>query len=174
MASKEELFAELYSDNQQRLFGMLVGMLRNANDAQEVLQQTAVTAWENFGDFEPGTDFFRWVATLAKFEMMTFINYRRRSKLYFDHGLMEMLTDEACQLSNDLVEARCRALRECLAKLPESDKKLIDCRYSHGLGSHATAELLERSQASVCNSLRRIRQALLRCINVTLSREGLA
>ena len=85
-----------------------------------------------------------------------------------------MLTDDACDLSNDLVEARRLALQSCLEKLPESDRKLIDCRYSHGLGSHATAELLERSQASVCNSLRRIRQALLRCINGSLAREGMA
>ena len=173
VSPKEEAFAELYSANQQRLFGMLVIMLRSAEDAQDVLQQTAVTAWENFADFQPGTDFFRWLAALGKYEALTFINYRRRSKLHFDHELMEQLADDACKLSNDIVEERCQALAHCLTKLPEPDFKLIECRYAHGLGSHATAELLERSQASVCNSLRRIRNNLLRCIEGAIARKQL-
>lgn len=171
MPSKEEEFAELFSAAQQRLFGMLVSMLRNSEDARDVLQQTAVTAWENFDDFQTGTDFFRWLATLAKYETLTFINYKRRSKLYFNQGLMDQLVDDASGMSNELIEARCTALRECIQKLADADRKLIDCRYAHGLGSHATAELLDRSQASVCNSLRRVRQALLVCINRTLLRE---
>jgi RNA polymerase sigma-70 factor, ECF subfamily len=168
MSSKEEEFAELFSAVQQRLFGTLVSMLRNSEDARDVLQQAAVTAWENFDDFQTGTDFFRWLATLAKYETLTFINYKRRSKLYFNQELMDQLVDDASGLTNEVVEARCTALQECIQKLADADRKLIDCRYAHGLGSHATAELLDRSQTSVCNSLRRIRQALLVCINRTL------
>ena len=171
MPSKEEQFAELYSGVQQRLFGMLVSIMRNSEDAQDILQQTAVTAWENFSDFKIGTDFYRWIATLAKYESLTFINYKRRSKLYFNQDLMDQLVDDASKLTDDLIEARCTALRECIPKLAEADRKLIDCRYAHGLGSHATAKLLDRSQASICNSLRRIRQTLLHCVKRTLSSE---
>ncbi|MCO6044753.1 sigma-70 family RNA polymerase sigma factor [Aeoliella sp. ICT_H6.2] len=174
MPSKEEEFAELFGATQQRLFGMLVSMLRNSEDARDVLQQTAVTAWENYSDFEPGTDFFRWMAALAKYETLTFINYKRRSKLYFKQEMMDQLVDDACGLSDESIEARCTALRECVTKLADTDRKLIDCRYTHGLGSHGTAKLLDRSQASVCNSLRRIRQSLLRCIKRTLSEEKVA
>lgn len=174
MPSKEEEFAELFGAAQQRLFGMLVSMMRNSEDAQDILQQTAVTAWENFSDFKAGTDFFRWIATLAKYETLTFINYKRRSKLYFNQELMDQLVDDAGGVSDELIEARCTALRECIQKLADTDRKIIDCRYAHGLGSHGTAKLLDRSQASVCNSLRRIRQALLQCIKRTLSEEQMA
>ena len=171
MPSKEEEFAELFGAAQQRLLGMLISMLRNSEDARDVLQQTAVTAWENYSDFQAGTDFFRWMAALAKYETLTFINYKRRSKLYFKQEMMDQLVDDASGLSDETIESRCTALRECLKKLADADRKLIDCRYAHGLGSGATAALLDRPQASVCNSLRRIRQSLQLCINSTLSRE---
>ena len=171
MPSKEESFAELFGASQQRLFGMLVCMLRNSEDAQDVLQQTAVTAWENFDDFQIGTEFFRWLATLAKYEALTFINYKRRNKVYFKQELIDQLAADANCLTDEIVEERCAALKDCLQKLSDSDRKLIACRYSHGLGSHATAKLMDRSQASVCNSLHRIRQILLRCINRTLSKD---
>jgi len=169
VATKEELFADCFSANQQRIFGYVMGLVRNTSDAQDILQQTAVTAWRKFEDFDPKTEFLRWAVTIARYETLNFIKYRRRSRLYFDQQLMEQLGEDACEGSNAEVELRLQALGECLKKLPAIDSKLIECRYSHGLSSLQIAELLERSQPSICNSLRRIRENLSRCISKNLS-----
>jgi RNA polymerase sigma-70 factor (ECF subfamily) len=169
MTTKEDLFAELFGANQQRLFGYVLALVRNSADAQDILQQTAVTAWQKFDAFDPDTDFFRWATTIARYEMLNFTKYRRRSRLYFDQELMEQLAEDAGELSNEIAEARSQALSDCLKKLPATDGKLLECRYAHGLGSYQIAELLDRSQSSVCNSLRRIRENLLRCIESKLS-----
>jgi RNA polymerase sigma-70 factor, ECF subfamily len=169
MPTKEDQFAEFFSANQQRIFGYVLGLLRNTSDAQDILQQTAVTAWRKFDEFDPDTEFLRWSLTIARYETMNFIKYRRRSRLYFDQQLMEQLGEDACEVSSDEVELRLQVLGECVKKLPAADSKLIECRYSHGLSSLQIAELLERTQPSICNSLRRIRENLLRCISKTLS-----
>jgi RNA polymerase sigma factor (sigma-70 family) len=83
---------------------------------------------------------------------------------------MEQLGDDVCEDSSDEAEVRLKALGECLKKLPAADSKLIECRYTHSLSSLQIAELLERSQPSVCNSLRRIRENLMHCISKNLSR----
>jgi DNA-directed RNA polymerase specialized sigma24 family protein len=57
MSSKEDLFASFFSANQQRIFGYILGLVRNTSDAQDVLQQTAVTAWQKFSVFDVSTDF---------------------------------------------------------------------------------------------------------------------
>jgi RNA polymerase sigma-70 factor (ECF subfamily) len=169
MPTKEDQFAEFLSGNQQRVFGYILGLVRNTSDAQDILQQTAVTAWRKFDEFDPTSDFLRWAITIARFETMNFIKYRRRSRLYFDQQLMEQLGEDACEAPNEDAESRLKALGECLKKLPAFDSKLIECRYTHGLSSLQIAEVVERSQPSICNSLRRIRENLMRCISKNLS-----
>lgn len=171
MSSKDELYAELFSTNQPRLFGYILAMVRNRSDAQDILQQTAITLWKKFDDFEPGTDFIKWAITVARYETLNFIKYRRRSRVYFDQSLMEQLGNEFSELSEEVIESRRIALSGCIGKLPQEDRKLIESRYSHGLGSRQLAELLDRSQASICNSLKRIREALLRCVTRATAKE---
>ncbi|WP_252855572.1 sigma-70 family RNA polymerase sigma factor [Aeoliella straminimaris] len=171
MASAEDTFADLFSTHQQRLFGYILGLVRNTSDAQDVLQQTAVTAWQKFGGFDLDTEFFPWAVTIARYEALNFMKYRRRSRLCFDQELMEQLGEDACEVSGEVAEVRLAALGECLKKLPAADSKLIECRYTHGLSSLQIADVLERSQPSVCNSLRRIRENLMRCISRSLSQE---
>lgn len=160
----DERFANLFASHQQRLFGYIFGIVRNSSDAQDILQQTAVTLWKKFDELDEDVNFVRWAIAVARFETLNFLKYRRRSRIYFDQGLMEQLAEEFGGLSNDMIEARREALKSCLSRLPSADSKLIESRYAHGLGSRQLSELLNRSQASVCNSIRRIRDTLLQCV----------
>jgi RNA polymerase sigma-70 factor (ECF subfamily) len=172
MTSKQDQFSALIADTQQRVFGYILGLVRNSADAQDVLQQTAVTAWRKFDQFDPNTEFFPWAIAIARYETLSFLKYRRRSRLYFDQDLMLQLEQDACNVVGDDADARFKALTQCLTKLPASDLKLIECRYSLDMNSHQIGELLERSQPSICNSLKRIRETLMHCISRSLSSMG--
>jgi RNA polymerase sigma-70 factor (ECF subfamily) len=169
MSTSEDQFASFFSANQQPLFGYILGMVRNTSDAQDILQQTAVTAWQKFGGFDTSTSFLAWTIAIARYEALNFMKYRRRSRLCFDQELMEQLGEDVCEFANESAEDRLQALGECLKKLPAIDSKLIECRYTHGLSSLQIADILDRSQPSICNSLRRIRENLMRCISQNLS-----
>lgn len=169
--STEELFEDLLSAHQHRVYGYIFAMLRDTADAQDVLQQTAVILWQKFDQFDPETDFFRWAVTVARYEVLNFTKYRRRSRVYFNQDLMEQLADDLSGQGNAFVEDRRGALKECMQKLPTADRKLIESRYSHGLGSRQMSEILGRSPSSICNSLRRIREALHGCIEHALLRQ---
>lgn len=167
---REELFADLYSANQHRVYGYIVALLRNTTDAQDVLQQTASVLWRKFDLFDPETEFFRWAAVVARFEALNFIKYRRRSRLYFSDDLMETLAEEKEEILEEEVSRR-DALADCIKKLPHRDRQLIERRYNHGLGSRELAEVSGRSASSICNSLRRIRAALMACIEASVAQE---
>ncbi|QDU57359.1 sigma-70 family RNA polymerase sigma factor [Aeoliella mucimassa] len=171
MASKHDVFAELFSKHQLRLFGYVFGLVRSQADARDIVQQTAITAWQKFDQFDTSTDFFRWTVTIAKYEALRFLTYQRRSAIYFDDELMTQLGEDAAELSNDYVESEFNALSQCLHKLTPTDAKLVECRYELGLGTRQISELLDRTQSSVCNSLKRIRSNLARCIEMQLVRE---
>jgi len=89
--------------------------------------------------------------------------------MYFDQETVDRIGENTVSVPEALVEAESVALAACIKKLPATDVKLIECRYEHALGTRQISELLDRSQASVCNSLKRIRSNLLRCIRRQLS-----
>ena len=170
MSQRKSEFESLLSEHQHRIYGYVFALLRDASDAQDVMQQTAIILWQKFDQFDPETNFFSWAATVARYEVLNFTKYRRRSRLYFDQSLMEQLAEEADTRAAEHSESRRRALRECLGKLSSPDRKLIETRYSHGLGSRQIAEILGRSPRSVCNSLLRIHKSLLACIERSIRR----
>jgi len=56
------------------LFGTAVRLVRDRTRAEDLVQETMLTAWKNFGRFELGTNFRAWI-----FKILTFLymNYRR-------------------------------------------------------------------------------------------------
>lgn len=172
--TRKERFEELFEVHQSRLYSYVYALVRDANDAQDVFQQATTVLWKKFDEFEAGTNFFAWAATVSRYEALKFFEYRDRDDVYFAHDVMEQLAVDAEAIGNELVEARRMALGQCLKRLSEPDAKLVNIHYEHNLGSRQIAEVLGRSSASVCNSLRRIRELLLECIRRQMREEPLA
>jgi RNA polymerase sigma-70 factor (ECF subfamily) len=63
------------------------------------------------------------------------------------------------------------ALRECLQSLPERQRAAVMQRYAHGMGRDEMARHLGISPDGVKMLLRRVREALARCIEARLARE---
>lgn len=169
----EDQFSELLMQNQERLFAYVFSWLRDNADTQDVLQQTATVLWEKFDTFDLETDFFRWAVVVAKYQTLNFLRYRRKHRAHFSHEFMDGLAAEELLADNDLEESRQAALKSCLQKLSDSDRNLLRSRYNSGMRLKQLADLFGRSSSSISNSLRRIRSALLNCIEKTIDREGL-
>ncbi|MCG8585659.1 MAG: sigma-70 family RNA polymerase sigma factor [Pirellulales bacterium] len=168
---KQREFVDLLVENQNRLFAYLFAVLRNRDDTEEVFQQTSLVLWRKFDDFELGTNFFRWAAQVAQYELMSFFKSRRRSRLVFSDETVELLGIDAPELDHDEDGPRRDAMAKCLDKLKPDDRKLVvDC-YGNQLSVRELADELGRSRTSVHNSLRRIREWLMGCIERTLAAE---
>jgi RNA polymerase sigma-70 factor (ECF subfamily) len=159
---------------QRRLYLYITTLIGHAADAEDVVQETNRVLWEKLDDYEPGTSLAAWAYKIAYFEVLTFRKRKARDTLRFGEDTLELLAEDAARLL-DQEDARCRALRHCLAKLPESDRELITRRYLSGDATnlHQLASVFERSEKSLYRSLARIRTLLLECIQKTLAVEAL-
>lgn len=164
-------FVELFSRNQRRLFLHILGQTGNPEDAEELLQETNVVIWSKFRQFRPGTNFIAWSFQIANFEVMKFRDRRRASKLVFSDDLIQTLAQESEEEQGDL-DLRRSALRECLKKLRDHDRQLIQRRYAPGSRGKNVADNLGRPANSVYQSIGRIRKTLFECINRHLHSEG--
>jgi len=168
---KVERFAQLLATCQRRVFLYVLGLIGNATDAEEVLQETNLVLWRKFDHYEPGTHFDRWACRIAYYEVLKFREKKAHGEKLFSNELVETLAQQS-EVSMDLLEARREALHGCLQKLSQKDRQLVTYRYEPDATTTRVAENLGRSVQGTRKSLHRIRTALLACIERTLAAEG--
>lgn len=169
---RSERFMELVSEHQAALYGYIVALVRNADDADDLLQRTLLVLWRRFDDFEPGTHFARWAWRTAKFEILNFGRAQRRQRLVFSDELLASLADEAEELTDEPVDRQRRvALDACVETLNGGDQRLVHLCYERERRVKDVAALLGRTPQSVCNSMKRIRTALFNCVQQRLQAE---
>ena len=134
------------------------------------IQETAAVLWRKFGEYREGTSFFHWARATARYQMLNFFRGRhRRRHLRFDAELEATLSEVFDEVTCDLLQARLEALKECKERLDEEDDRLVDACYSSRRSLRETANHLGRTPKSVYDALRRIRTALMKCIDARLA-----
>ena len=84
---------------------------------------------------------------------------------------LEAVAEEMHSRADDLVE-REKALADCVEKLRDRDRELINRRYAPGVTVNDIAEQLDRPVKSIYAALTRIRRGLLKCVERALVAEG--
>jgi RNA polymerase sigma-70 factor (ECF subfamily) len=164
-------FLELYSSHYPRLQFYVTALLPSANDASDVLQETSMVLWRKFDSFEMGTNFFAWASKIARLQIMKYRERQGRAARLFDTNLLETLAVEAGD-EQFIRIMPLQALENCLGKLSDADRSLIQRRYQPGTTVQQLAAEVGRTANSLSKSLGRIRRALLECIHRTLAREA--
>ena len=156
---RHKLFSELIAHHQSGLYGYIFAVVRSWEDADDLFQSVCLALWRKFDQFEPNSSFFSWARQMAKLEVS---NYLRRRKVpnYVSEELLAALTERTADPNSDGMEQYLVALQHCRKKLPDQDEDLLNLHYAEGLGSQQIAARIERSQSSVCHSLKRIPQSV--------------
>lgn len=166
---RHDLFVRLLSGHSSRIFGFILSLVFNRNDADDIFQETSVVLWRRFDEFEEDTNFQAWACRIAYLHVMNFRRKHKKSRLLSDRAL-EMIAEDA--LANaDYAEQQEEALAQCLGKLDRKDRELIEQRYYRRLASKEIAETQSKSIHSIYRSLVRIHAILLRCVKLTLATE---
>ena len=171
VAGPSEEFVRLFTQSQRAIYLYIIPLVSSAADAEEVLQETNVVIWSKWSQFEPGTKFVAWGRAIARLEVFRF---RRRSNKrchLLGDEVIELIASETEQQPNDF-DLRRDALAECVGKLRDKDRKLIQMRYAVGSTGDDVANELGRPANSVYQSIGRIRRTLMECVKRRLSTSG--
>jgi RNA polymerase sigma-70 factor, ECF subfamily len=163
--SRDE-FVKLLTSAQPRLFSYLTMVLGDVHEANNVLQETNVTLWTKADEFALGTNFFAWAREVAYFKALAFTRDRRRDKLILDQEFVEQIVEEPTSAEMDQRRA---TLRHCLSELSEKQLNLLRQRYGNGTSIAAIARDEHKTVAAVKMVLRRLRMALMGCIERRLA-----
>ncbi len=151
-------FAELYERVATRLFGVCLRMLRDRNEAEEVLQEVFVTVWRRARDFDSSVAAATtWLVTLARNKAIDRLR-QQRARVPLEPIDLDALRDErpgpqaAAQASQEY-----RRLQRCLDDLDPKHRHSIREAFFSG---DTYKELAERCQVPLGTMKSWIRRAL--------------
>jgi RNA polymerase sigma-70 factor (ECF subfamily) len=161
-------FVRLWVRHQNELLRTIAPLVGSVDDAQDVLQETALALWKKFDEYDQRQPFLPWARQFAKYEVL--MNHRRRQRYTF---LTEPLIEALAERQKDLEtisEKRRRMLKDCMEALCDSDQLLLRRRYDEpGTTIQKVAEATGQTANALYKALQRIRRQLLLCINRRLA-----
>ncbi len=162
-----ETFTRLLLQNRRRLAGLIGALVPGGADADDVLQETCAVLWRKFGEFEPGTDFGAWALRIARFQVMSYYNRRRRAQARLSDETIDALADTLAETRWESSD-RADAVRTCVGQLKEREFDLIQRRYHAGETVDEIAGHVGSTAHAVYKSLARLHVRLLACVTARL------
>ncbi len=163
-------YVKLMTDHQGNLRAFIVSLMPGSPDVADVLQETNAALWVKRKNFKPETNFIAWAFKIARYEVMRQRDrIKRFGRITFSEKIIEILSESDAPAKPD---ARLAALDSCLGKLNESQRKLIQARYTPGHSIEQYAVNCGKGASGLRMALLRVRESLKNCIEKTLAGES--
>lgn len=126
-------FNLLVRQYQRRLYGYIRRMLTDHDEAQDVLQNTFVKAWNGLDSFRGDSQLYSWLYRIAHNECLNHLRKARRRVFVSNEAVIERLTttlDSSEHFSGDLIQQR---LQRAVMRLPDKQRAVFNMKYFDGM-----------------------------------------
>ena len=162
-------FAQLVEANQRNVYNLALRMLNNSQEAEDVLQETFLSAYKALPGFEGRSSLSTWLYRIASNASLMRLRNKQPETTSIDEpveleegdSLPRQLVDWSSVPEDELLsdESR-RVMDEAVAGLPERLRIVFILRDIEGLSTQEAGEVLELSESAVKTRLHRARLAL--------------
>ncbi len=148
-----------------RMYPYLLGILGNAEDAEDAFQDTVIVVMHKWQAYETDTNLKAWAFEIGRRTALKRLRTRGRQVNGLSQETMDLMQAELTTATSfDEGLHRREALKICLQRLHENTRELLALRYREHLACEVIAEKLKRPLNSVYVSLSKARKQLRICI----------
>lgn len=160
---QQEQFTQLWTQAQSTVACFVHTSIRDRGQAEDLLQEIAMTLLRKFADYDPSKPFLPWAIGVAKLAILGSRRDYARSRVVFDEALLERISNTFLETVPSQRDEEAY-LAVCLTKLPPKSRRMVRLRYFDSLDSREIARVLGTSEVAVRVGLLRIREQLRKCI----------
>lgn len=159
-ARDEAALAQLYDRYRVIVFGLLMRILNNREEAEDVLQEVFLQVWRKAGDFDETRGRpFTWLVTLGRSRGIDRLRTLASRERVAEAGAREAV-EEVSDAAADTFKSEQRGLvNRALAQLPDEQKRPLMLAYFDGL---TQSEIAARLGAPLGTVKTRMRTGLMR------------
>jgi RNA polymerase sigma-70 factor (ECF subfamily) len=177
-------FAQLVEKYEQRVYNLARKMMRNQQDAEDVLQETFISVFRHLDEFQGDAAFATWLYRIATNASLMKLRGRKTPPLSLDEpvesddgdgAMPREIVDWSFTPEEALLSTEVRAQMDAAVEaLPESMRAVFVLRDIEGLSVQETADVLGISVPNVKTRLHRARLILRENLSAYFKEHALA
>lgn len=151
--AREKAFTLLVEKYQQKVYFHIRRMVKDHDDADDVMQNTFIKVWKGLENFRNEAQFYTWLYRIATNETITFINSRtKKATVAFEgngndddeggYAPSNYIKGESNPVDADDIQAK---LQRAIDTLPEKQKLVFNLRYYDEMPYEQMSEVLDTS-----------------------------
>jgi RNA polymerase sigma-70 factor (ECF subfamily) len=165
-----ERFMRLLLTHELEILRSVLVFVPHRPDARDIMQETAVALWSHFDEYDPSRPFVNWAHGFARNEVRRFLRARQRRQALTERAAAALMATADAR-EGTRVE-RERHLTDCLQRLPEEQRRLVDGYYFRDRSVETLAREHRRTVEAIYKALQRIRSTLRQCIERKVAEAG--
>ncbi len=152
-AGDADAFRQLYHNTDRTVYSFILSILKNPQDAEEVMQETYLKIWTSATSYHSQGKPLAWIFTIAR--NLCYMRFRDQ-KRQADMGLDELNGEETGELCIPLENlADAMVLKSALEILKEDERQIVLLHASAGLKHREIAANLQMPLATVLSKYNR-------------------
>lgn len=138
----------LFARHHVRVYRFVLRLVRNEATAEDLISDVFLDVWRQAGKFEGRSAVSTWLLSIARFKALSAL--RKKPDQELDDETAEAIVDTADDPHVSLEKKdKGNALRECLAKLSNEHREIIDLVYYHEKSVEEAASIIGIPEATV-------------------------
>lgn len=167
----QQIFEILAREHAGMLWAYLNSLVRDRSVADDLFQETLLTAWRTIDRYDKSRPFGPWLRGIAGRLVMA--HRRLAGRIHVAHAeeieAIDALHGRVAVPTGDTWDEKLDGLRRCIEKLPDSHQQVVRMYYWDELDCAAIAQRLDEQLEAIKKRLQRARTALADCLKSHLS-----
>lgn len=154
----QDAFRELYQNTDRTIYSFILSIVRNPQDAEEIMQETFLKVWTSASSYQSQGKPLAWMFTIAR--NLCYMRFRER-RHQADIGLDELTGEEAGEVCFQLENlADAIVLQSALEILKEEERQIVLLHTAAGLKHREIAASLQMPLSTVLSKYNRAMKKL--------------
>lgn len=163
----KHIFEILMRENSDMVLSYLRTVVRDANVADDLFQETMLVAWKRLADFDRNRPFAPWLRGIAGKILLAHFRKNSKRELSLDGPTLEWLDGQFAAIDlqqGDTFTEKLSALRDCVDRLGEHYREPIQLRYQQNLSLDEIVHTMSIAMEALKKRLTRAKLQLSECL----------
>lgn len=121
-------FQELYERHSGKVLGFLLKRISQTGEAEDLMQTVFLKLHQSRASYQPKFPFLAWLFSITRNTLTDY--FRRKKAVPVEAEKLQALSDQSSTGIEELSE---KDWKNAIAQLPESQRKVLEQRFSEGL-----------------------------------------